>query len=89
MAHLTCVNATRGADAGGLEQTRALGIKNVLALRGDPPIGSEFAKTETASSTPTNWSGSFARPVIFPSASPGFRRGTWPARKASTLTGTG
>jgi methylenetetrahydrofolate reductase (NADPH) len=30
-----------------LEQTRALGIKNVLALRGDPPDGAaEFVKTE-------------------------------------------
>ena len=46
MAHLTCVNATRAQTAAVLEQIRALGIKNVLALRGDPPIGSEFAKTE-------------------------------------------
>ena len=46
MAHLTCVNATRAQTLAILEQTRALGIKNVLALRGDPPSGSEFAKTE-------------------------------------------
>ncbi len=46
MAHLTCVNATRAQTLAVLEQTRALGIKNVLALRGDPPSGSEFVKTE-------------------------------------------
>lgn len=46
MAHLTCVNATRAQTLAFLEQTRALGIKNVLALRGDPPSGSEFVKTE-------------------------------------------
>ena len=46
MAHLTCVNATRAQTLAFLEQTRALGIKNVLALRGDPPSGSEFTKTE-------------------------------------------
>ena len=45
MAHLTCVNATRGQTLAFLERTRALGIKNVLALRGDPPSGSEFMKT--------------------------------------------
>jgi methylenetetrahydrofolate reductase (NADPH) len=46
MAHLTCVNATRAETGAVLERTRALGIKNVLALRGDPPSGSEFTKTE-------------------------------------------
>ena len=47
MAHLTCVNATIAETCTVLEQTRALGIKNVLALRGDPPNGSaEFVKTE-------------------------------------------
>ena len=46
MAHLTCVNATIDDTNAVLEQTRALGIKNVLALRGDPPDGgSEFVKT--------------------------------------------
>ena len=47
MAHMTCVNATREDTAGVLEQARALGITNVLALRGDPPGGTgEFQKTE-------------------------------------------
>jgi methylenetetrahydrofolate reductase (NADPH) len=47
MAHLTCVNATIEETCTVLEQTRQLGIKNILALRGDPPNGvSEFVKTE-------------------------------------------
>ncbi len=46
MAHLTCVNATADETRAVLEQARALGIKNILALRGDPPSGSEFATTE-------------------------------------------
>lgn len=46
MAHLTCVNATRADTRAVLEQARDLGIKNILALRGDPPQGaSEFVKT--------------------------------------------
>jgi methylenetetrahydrofolate reductase (NADPH) len=47
MAHLTCVNATIDDTCAVLDQTRALGIKNILALRGDPPDGApEFVKTE-------------------------------------------
>jgi methylenetetrahydrofolate reductase (NADPH) len=47
MAHMTCVNATREDTAGVLEQARALGITNILALRGDPPGGlGDFQKTE-------------------------------------------
>jgi methylenetetrahydrofolate reductase (NADPH) len=47
MAHLTCVNATIDDTRAVLEQTRALGIKNILALRGDPPDGAAgFEKTE-------------------------------------------
>src|SRR4051812_7710681 len=47
MAHMTCVNATREETAAVLNQARALGITNILALRGDPPAGSaEFVKTE-------------------------------------------
>ena len=47
MAHLTCVNATIDETCAVLEETRALGIKNVLALRGDPPDGAtDFVKTD-------------------------------------------
>ena len=45
MAHLTCVNTTIDQTRAILEQTRQLGIRNILALRGDPPAGSsEFVK---------------------------------------------
>ncbi|OFW27635.1 MAG: methylenetetrahydrofolate reductase [NAD(P)H] [Acidobacteria bacterium RIFCSPLOWO2_02_FULL_65_29] len=47
MAHLTCVNATRDDTLSVLRQAEALGIKNILALRGDPPSGdSTFTKTD-------------------------------------------
>ena len=47
MAHLTCVNATREQTLAVLEQARDLQIRNILALRGDPPDGaSGFTKTE-------------------------------------------
>jgi methylenetetrahydrofolate reductase (NADH) len=46
MAHLTCVNATVKQTHGLLEQAQALGICNILALRGDPPNGGPFVKTD-------------------------------------------
>jgi len=47
MAHLTCVQATQAQIADVLSQAASLGIKNILALRGDPPGGTgEFQKTE-------------------------------------------
>ena len=47
MAHLTCVNATVAQLRRTLDQMRAAGIENVLALRGDPPQGQEdWTKTE-------------------------------------------
>jgi methylenetetrahydrofolate reductase (NADPH) len=45
VAHLTCVNHTRTQVAELLEKIRALGCKNILALRGDPPGGGEFRVT--------------------------------------------
>jgi methylenetetrahydrofolate reductase (NADPH) len=42
VAHLTCVNATRDETRAVLQQARALGIRNILALRGDPPGGGAF-----------------------------------------------
>jgi methylenetetrahydrofolate reductase (NADPH) len=41
MAHLTCVGATEEKIAQFLSRLDAAGVKNVLALRGDPPQGSE------------------------------------------------
>ena len=47
MAHLTCVNATQEQIGETLEHARALGIRNILALRGDPPSGAdEFTRTD-------------------------------------------
>ena len=46
MMHLTCVNATREELRSVVEEARARGIRNLLALRGDPPDGSgEWTKT--------------------------------------------
>jgi len=45
LAHLTCVNHTRAEVGALLEKIRALGCKNILALRGDPPGGGEFTPT--------------------------------------------
>jgi methylenetetrahydrofolate reductase (NADPH) len=46
MCHLTCVNATREQIGAFLDEARALGIMNILALRGDPSAGTgEFQKT--------------------------------------------
>jgi methylenetetrahydrofolate reductase (NADPH) len=45
VAHLTCVCATKDQIRELLAQIRALGVQNVLALRGDPPGGGEFQVT--------------------------------------------
>ena len=45
VAHLTCVCATREQIRELLGQIRTLGVRNVLALRGDPPGGGEFQST--------------------------------------------
>jgi methylenetetrahydrofolate reductase (NADPH) len=47
MAHLTCVGSTREDIGGFLEEAHRRGVRNVLALRGDPPPGQEnFVKPE-------------------------------------------
>jgi methylenetetrahydrofolate reductase (NADPH) len=47
MAHFTCVGATVPQLRDTLEEMRAAGIENVLALRGDPPEGQEdWTKTD-------------------------------------------
>lgn len=39
MAHVTCVGASRDEIAATLDEFAAAGVRNVLALRGDPPRG--------------------------------------------------
>jgi methylenetetrahydrofolate reductase (NADPH) len=47
MAHFTCVGATVPELRTTLDEMRAAGIDNVLALRGDPPAGEEaWVKTD-------------------------------------------
>jgi methylenetetrahydrofolate reductase (NADPH) len=47
MAHFTCVGATVPELRSTLDEMRAAGIDNVLALRGDPPTGQEdWVKTD-------------------------------------------
>ncbi len=47
MAHFTCVGADVAELRGTLDEMRAAGIENVLALRGDPQAGEqEWTKTE-------------------------------------------
>ncbi|KAF2090891.1 methylenetetrahydrofolate reduct [Saccharata proteae CBS 121410] len=41
--HLTCTNMSRHLIDEALEQAKALGIRNILALRGDPPRSEEYA----------------------------------------------
>ena len=45
VAHLTCVGSTKEEIRELLDQIRALGVRNVLALRGDMPGGGEFRAT--------------------------------------------
>ncbi len=45
--HLTCVGSTAEELRAVLLEAKALGIKNILALRGDPPAGTtDFVKTK-------------------------------------------
>lgn len=46
MMHLTCVNSTQDELRHVLDDARARDIRNILALRGDPPGGGDFVKTE-------------------------------------------
>jgi methylenetetrahydrofolate reductase (NADPH) len=40
--HLTCTNMSRKMIDSALEDAKALGIRNILALRGDPPRAAEY-----------------------------------------------
>lgn len=44
MAHLTCVNATRESIQNTIEDYKDRGVKNILALRGDPVAGADTSE---------------------------------------------
>lgn len=46
MMHLTCTNMPAGKVREGLEGAKERGIRNILALRGDPPAGKEWTKCD-------------------------------------------
>ncbi len=51
--HLTCTNMNRALVDRALEEAKVLGIRNILALRGDPPRTEEYReRDEKGESTP-------------------------------------
>jgi methylenetetrahydrofolate reductase (NADPH) len=44
--HLTCTNMNRDLVDKALEEARVLGIRNILALRGDPPRSEEYRSAD-------------------------------------------
>lgn len=54
MMHLTCTNMPAGKVVEGLEGAKARGIRNILALRGDPPAGKEWTACEDGFSHATD-----------------------------------
>ncbi|KAI9729494.1 MAG: hypothetical protein M1818_008517 [Claussenomyces sp. TS43310] len=51
--HLTCTNMNRALVDRALEEAKVLGIRNILALRGDPPRSEEYREVdEKGESTP-------------------------------------
>ncbi|KAL2212225.1 MTHFR-domain-containing protein [Sarocladium strictum] len=56
--HLTCTNMSRRLVDKALEDAKALGIRNILALRGDPPRKDEYrdhAESETDDTDDFTW----------------------------------
>ena len=54
--HLTCTNMSRRLVDKALEDAKALGIRNILALRGDPPRPDEYRDPDDEESEPTDFS---------------------------------
>ncbi|KAL2062718.1 hypothetical protein VTL71DRAFT_5790 [Oculimacula yallundae] len=55
--HLTCTNMSRKLVDRALEDAKALGVRNILALRGDPPRGEEYRDANVEVDGNTNGNG--------------------------------
>jgi methylenetetrahydrofolate reductase (NADPH) len=53
--HLTCTNMSKTLVDKALEDARTLGIRNILALRGDPPRGDEYGEPTGGKSEEFEW----------------------------------
>lgn len=49
--HLTCTNMNQDLVDTALEEAKVLGIRNILALRGDPPRKEEYGGVDTSAQT--------------------------------------
>lgn len=49
--HLTCTNMNRALVDRALEEAKVLGVRNILALRGDPPRSEEYHELEEKGAT--------------------------------------
>lgn len=52
--HLTCTNMSQALIDKALEDAKALGIRNILALRGDPPRDDEYRDTDAPQASNTD-----------------------------------
>ncbi|KAG0646546.1 Methylenetetrahydrofolate reductase 2 [Hyphodiscus hymeniophilus] len=53
--HLTCTNMSKELVDRALEDARSLGIRNILALRGDPPRGEEYGLDTNGGGVEFEW----------------------------------
>lgn len=44
--HLTCTNMEKGLVLEALQKCKDMGVRNIVALRGDPPVGEEWKASE-------------------------------------------
>lgn len=62
--HLTCTNMSRSLVDDALSHAKALGIRNILALRGDPPRHDEYRREDTPQEEGSEWSFTWAIDLV-------------------------
>lgn len=62
--HLTCTNMSRSLVDQALEEAKALGIRNILALRGDPPRPEEYRREDAPQGDGSEWEFTWAIDLV-------------------------